>query len=230
MRETVNHNCCHVCRRVKKSEFEFTFLYFKVYYQKSTPLAILLTIEFLINIRSQNLTYSLYLSLMTLRTSLTSAASNVKSCHILPPLEHHLSESQNGISLLTLRTVPKLLLTGMLNPICSQNLTYGLYLSLMTLRTSLTSAASNVKSCHILPPLEHHLSESQNGISLLTLRTVPKLLLTGMLNPICSQNLTYGLYLSLMTLRTSLTSVASNVELCQELPLWSILLWDLEEV
>ena len=230
MRETVNHNCCHVCRRVKKSEFEFTFLYFKVYYQKSTPLAILLTIEFLINIRSQNLTYSLYLSLMTLRTSLTSAASNVKSCHILPPLEHHLSESQNGISLLTLRTVPKLLLTGMLNPIRSQNLTYSLYLSLMTLRTSLTSAASNVKSCHILPPLEHHLSESQNGISLLTLRTVPKLLLTGMLNPICSQNLTYGLYLSLMTLRTSLTSVASNVELCQELPLWSILLWDLEEV
>lgn len=45
-----------------------------------------------------------------------------------------------------------------------------------------------------------------------------------------SQNLTYGLYLSLMTLRTSLTSVASNVKLCQELPLWSILLWDLEEV
>ena len=135
----------------EKSEFEFTFLYFKVYYQKSTPLAILLTIEFLINIRSQNLTYSLYLSLMTLRTSLTSAVSNVKSCHILPPLEHHLSESQNGISLLTLRTVPKLLLTGMLNPICSQNLTYGLYLSLMTLRTSLTSVASNVKLCQELP-------------------------------------------------------------------------------
>lgn len=34
MRKTVNHNCCHVCRRVKKSEFEFTILYFKVYYQK----------------------------------------------------------------------------------------------------------------------------------------------------------------------------------------------------
>ena len=68
----------------KKSEFEFTFLYFKVYYQKSTPLAILLTIEFLINIRSQNLTYSLYLSLMTLRTSLTSVASNVKLCQELP--------------------------------------------------------------------------------------------------------------------------------------------------
>lgn len=84
VRETVNHNCCHVCRRVKKSEFEFTFLYFKVYYQKSTPLAILLTIEFLINIRSQNLTYSLYLSLMTLRTSLTSAASNVELCQELP--------------------------------------------------------------------------------------------------------------------------------------------------
>ena len=151
MRETVNHNCCHVCRRVKKSEFEFTFLYFKVYYQKSTPLAILLTIEFLINIRSRNLTYSLYLSLMTLRTSLTSAASNVKPCHILPPLEHHLSESQNGIALLTLRTAPKLLLTGMLNPICSQNLTYGQYLSLMTLRTSLTSVASSVKLCQELP-------------------------------------------------------------------------------
>ena len=84
VRETVNHNCCHVCRRVKKSEFEFTFLYFKVYYQKSTPLAILLTIEFLINIRSQNLTYSLYLSLMTLRTSLTSVASNVELCQELP--------------------------------------------------------------------------------------------------------------------------------------------------
>lgn len=70
---------------LEKSEFEFTFLYFKVYYQKSTPLSILLTIEFLINIRSRNLTYSLYLSLMTLRTSLTSAASNVKPYHILPP-------------------------------------------------------------------------------------------------------------------------------------------------
>ncbi len=76
--------CCHVCRRVKKSEFEFTFLYFKVYYQKSTLLAILLTIEFLINIRSRNLTYSLYLSLMTLRTSLTSVASSVKLCQELP--------------------------------------------------------------------------------------------------------------------------------------------------
>ena len=65
---------------MEKSEFEFTFLYFKVYYQKSTPLAI----EFLINIRSQNLTYSLYLSLMTLRTSLTSAASNVELCQELP--------------------------------------------------------------------------------------------------------------------------------------------------
>ncbi len=69
---------------MEKSEFEFTFLYFKVYYQKSTPLAILLTIEFLINIRSQNLTYSLYLSLMTLRTSLTSVASNVELCQELP--------------------------------------------------------------------------------------------------------------------------------------------------
>ena len=151
MRKTVNHNCCHVCRRVKKSEFEFTILYFKVYYQKSTPLAILLTIEFLINIRSRNLTYSLYLSLMTLRTSLTSAASNVKPCHILPPLEHHLSESQNGIALLTLRTAPKLLLTGMLNPICSQNLTYGQYLSLPVLRIALTFVASSVKLCQELP-------------------------------------------------------------------------------
>ena len=69
---------------MEKSEFEFTILYFKVYYQKSTPLAILLTIEFLINIRSQNLTYGLYLSLMTLRTSLTSVASNVKLCQELP--------------------------------------------------------------------------------------------------------------------------------------------------
>ena len=136
---------------MEKSEFKFTILYFKVYYQKSTPLAILLTIEFLINIRSRNLTYSLYLSLMTLRTSLTSAASNVKPYHILPPLEHHLSESQNGIALLTLRTVPKLLLTGMLNPIYSQNLTYGQYLSLLALRTSLTSVASSVKLCQELP-------------------------------------------------------------------------------
>lgn len=69
---------------MEKSEFEFTILYFKVYYQKSTPLAILLTIEFLINIRSRNLTYSLYLSLMTLRTSLTSVASSVKLCQELP--------------------------------------------------------------------------------------------------------------------------------------------------
>ena len=147
----MNHNCCHVCRRVKKSEFEFTILYFKIYYQKSIPLAILLTIEFLINIRSQNLTYSLYLSLVTLRASLTSAASNVKPCHILPPLEHHLSESQNGTALLTLRTAPKLLLTGMLNPICSQNLTYGQYLSLPVLRIALTSVASSVKLCQELP-------------------------------------------------------------------------------
>ena len=151
MRETVNHNCCHVCRRVKKVNSNSLFCISKYIIKKSTSLAILLTIEFLINIRSRNLTYSLYLSLMTLRTSLTSAASNVKPCHILPPLEHHLSESQNGIALLTLRTAPKLLLTGMLNPICSQNLTYGQYLSLMTLRTSLTSVASNVKLCQELP-------------------------------------------------------------------------------
>ena len=151
MRETVNHNCCHVCRRVKKVNSNSLFCISKYIIKKSTSLAILLTIEFLINIRSRNLTYSLYLSLVTLRTSLTSAASNVKPCHILPPLEHHLSESQNGIALLTLRTAPKLLLTGMLNPICSQNLTYGQYLSLMTLRTSLTSVASNVKLCQELP-------------------------------------------------------------------------------
>ena len=151
MRETVNHNCCHVCRRVKKVNSNSLFCISKYIIKKSTSLAILLAIEFLINIRSRNLTYSLYLSLMTLRTSLTSAASNVKPCHILPPLEHHLSESQNGIALLTLRTAPKLLLTGMLNPICSQNLTYGQYLSLMTLRTSLTSVASNVKLCQELP-------------------------------------------------------------------------------
>ena len=151
MRETVNHNCCHVCRRVKKVNSNSLFCISKYIIKNSTSLAILLTIEFLINIRSRNLTYSLYLSLMTLRTSLTSAASNVKPCHILPPLEHHLSESQNGIALLTLRTAPKLLLTGMLNPICSQNLTYGQYLSLMTLRTSLTSVASNVKLCQELP-------------------------------------------------------------------------------
>lgn len=69
---------------MEKSEFEFTILYFKVYYQKSTLLAILLTIEILINIRSRNLTYSLYLSLMTLRTSLTSVASSVKLCQELP--------------------------------------------------------------------------------------------------------------------------------------------------
>ena len=151
MRETVNHNCCHVCRRVKKVNSNSLFCISKYIIKKSTSLAILLTIEFLINIRSRNLTYSLYLSLMTLRTSLTSAASNVKPCHILPPLEHHLSEFQNGIALLTLRTAPKLLLTGKLNPICSQNLTYGQYLSLMTLRTSLTSVASNVKLCQELP-------------------------------------------------------------------------------
>ena len=151
MRETVNHNCCHVCRRVKKVNSNSLFCISKYIIKKSTPLAILLTIEFLINIRSRNLTYSLYLSLMTLRISLTSAASNVKPCHILPPLEHHLSESQNGIALLTLRTAPKLLLTGMLNPICSQNLTYGQYLSLPVLRIALTSVASSVKLCQELP-------------------------------------------------------------------------------
>ena len=147
----MNHNCCHVCRRVKKVNSNSLFCISKYIIKKSTSLAILLTIEFLINIRSRNLTYSLYLSLVTLRTSLTSAASNVKPCHILPPLEHHLSESQNGIALLTLRTAPKLLLTGMLNPICSQNLTYGQYLSLPVLRIALTSVASSVKLCQELP-------------------------------------------------------------------------------
>ena len=42
------------------------------------------------------------------------------------------------------KTVPESLLSGTLNPIRSYNLTYNQYLSLLALRTSLTSAANNV--------------------------------------------------------------------------------------